>query len=166
MARQFTVWFHRSFGRDPGFKPGPFLPPPDLARASAELHQELQRLRQETSDQQRRAKQARQEAQSAKVSAAQVAELCQVAEQKSQAACSELEAALSLFEESEARIAAERAQFEQQLATVQTTIDAKSADEVQAVVAQSQQAATLLDLDEAATQPDHRPATERYRQGG
>lgn len=151
MARQLAVWFHRSFGTDPAFKPGPFLPPPDPAQASAELHQELERLRQQAVEQQRQAEQAAQEAQLAKLSAAQEADLRREAEGRAQVAYAELEAALSLAQESEARIATEREQFEQQLAAVQASSAAKPAEAVQAVVALAQQAATLLDLDEAAT---------------
>jgi type I restriction enzyme R subunit len=151
MSRQLAVWFHRAFGNDPGFRPGPFLPPPDPAQASAELHQELERLRQQVVDQQVQAEQAAREAQQARLSATQEAELRRLAEEKAQAAYADLDAALSLAEESEARLAAEQAQFEQQLAAVQASVAAKPPGAVQAVVAQAQQAATLLDLDEAAT---------------
>ncbi len=151
MARQLAVWFHRSFGTDATFKPGPFLPPPDPAQAGAELHQELERLRQQAAEQQRQADLAAQEAKQAKLTAAQEAELRRQAEAKAQSAYEELTTALALAEETEAKLAAERVQFEQQLATVQTSVAAQPPAVVQAVVAQAQQAATLLDLDEAAT---------------
>lgn len=151
LARQLAVWFHRSFGRATSFNPGPLVPPPDPTLASAELLQELERLRRQEVEQQRRAEQNAQEAELAKLTAAQEAELRRQAEAQAQAAYAELEAALSLAEETEARIAAERAQFEQQLAAVQTASAAQPPAVVQAVVAKAQKAATLLDLDEAAT---------------
>src|SRR5205823_3479677 len=151
MARQLAGRFHRSVGTDPGFRPGPFLPPPDPAQASAELHQELERLREQVVEQQVQAEQAAREARQARLSAAQEAELRRQAEEQAQAAYDDLSAALSLAEEGEALLAAERVQFEQQLAAVRASVAAKPAGAVQAVVAQAQQAATLLDLDEAAT---------------
>lgn len=45
IARQLAIWFHRSFGKDPGFKPGPFVPPRDPRAATREVLDELQRLR-------------------------------------------------------------------------------------------------------------------------
>src|SRR6478609_3661889 len=27
-ARQLGIWFHRTYGKQPDFKPGPFVPPP------------------------------------------------------------------------------------------------------------------------------------------
>ena len=28
-ARQLGIWFHRTYGKQPDFKPGPFVPPPE-----------------------------------------------------------------------------------------------------------------------------------------
>jgi len=144
MARQLAIWFHRSFGNAPSFKPGPFLPPPDPTQASAELHEELERLRQQVVEQQLQVEQVQ-------LTAGQEAALRQQAEQRAQAAYEELNVALSLAEESDARLPQEKAQFEQQLAQVQAQMAEKPAQQVQVVVEQAQQAATLLDLDEAAT---------------
>jgi type I restriction enzyme R subunit len=144
MARTLGVWFHRSFGKDKRFKPGPFLPPPDPAQASRELTEELERLRQKVVDQ-------RQEAEKASLNAAQEAELRRKAEGEARRAYDELTAALALAEESEARLTAERARFQEQLAALQASVAAEPAEAVEAVVEQAQQAATLLDLDEAAT---------------
>ena len=62
MARTLGVWFHRAFGRDPSFRPGPFLPPPDPAQAGRELADELERLRRQVLEQRQHAEQADQEA--------------------------------------------------------------------------------------------------------
>lgn len=47
ICRELAVWFHRAFGPDPKFKPGPFVPPPDPAQAAPSLAEELARLRRE-----------------------------------------------------------------------------------------------------------------------
>jgi hypothetical protein len=44
-ARQLAVWFRRSFLSDPGFRPGPFLPPAPPVDATVELRAELATLR-------------------------------------------------------------------------------------------------------------------------
>ena len=41
MARKLAVWFHKSFGGDPNFKAGPFVPPPDPREAERGLRIEL-----------------------------------------------------------------------------------------------------------------------------
>src|SRR5499426_1247605 len=41
MARKLAIWFHKSFGGDPHFKSGPFVPPPDPHEAERELQTEL-----------------------------------------------------------------------------------------------------------------------------
>ena len=45
LARQLGVWFRRSYGGDPGFSPGPFVPPAPPQDATAPLLKELDALR-------------------------------------------------------------------------------------------------------------------------
>jgi hypothetical protein len=45
VARELSVWFHRTFSPNRHFSPGPFVPPPDPADVTAVLHEELERLR-------------------------------------------------------------------------------------------------------------------------
>lgn len=45
IARAAAIWFHRSYGGDPAFKPGPFVPPAAPIDASAALAAELDALR-------------------------------------------------------------------------------------------------------------------------
>lgn len=47
IARELAVWFHRTFSRQPNFKPGPFVPPSPPGEAEASLRQELAQLREE-----------------------------------------------------------------------------------------------------------------------
>ncbi len=47
VARELAVWFHRVFGQNPNFKPGPFVPPPAPDAAEKSLRDELEHLRSE-----------------------------------------------------------------------------------------------------------------------
>ena len=49
VARQLSVWFHRSFG-DPQYKAGPFQPPKPPEDSAATIQDELERLRAEFRD--------------------------------------------------------------------------------------------------------------------
>jgi type I restriction enzyme R subunit len=57
ITRQLAIWFHRTFGKQAGFTPGPFVPPPEPVDATASLREELERLRAEL-DERRTAAQA------------------------------------------------------------------------------------------------------------
>ena len=41
-ARQLGIWFHRTYGKKPDFKPGPFVPPPEPIDATAALREEIE----------------------------------------------------------------------------------------------------------------------------
>jgi type I restriction enzyme R subunit len=45
-ARQLGIWFHRTYGKQPDFNPGPFLPPAEPVDATAALKAEIADLRQ------------------------------------------------------------------------------------------------------------------------
>ncbi|MER8803069.1 type I restriction-modification system endonuclease [Mesorhizobium sp. M0998] len=44
-ARSLGVWFHRTYGGQPGFNPGPFVPLPEPVDATAPLLEEIEALR-------------------------------------------------------------------------------------------------------------------------
>src|SRR6266536_623843 len=44
-ARQLGIWFHRTYGKQADFKPGPFVPPPEPIDATAALKEEIESLR-------------------------------------------------------------------------------------------------------------------------
>ncbi len=44
-ARQLGIWFHRTYGRQPNFNPGPFVPPSKAADAAEALREEVAALR-------------------------------------------------------------------------------------------------------------------------
>ncbi|WBA87482.1 hypothetical protein [Endozoicomonas sp. GU-1] len=45
VARELTVWFHRSLTKNANFNPGPFLPPPDPSKQLRELHEQIEKLK-------------------------------------------------------------------------------------------------------------------------
>ena len=142
MARHLAVWFHRAF-KLPGFKSGPFVPPPDPAAASSRpaeaLHAELAALRTALADESARARSAHETA--AEAEAARLA-----AEAEARRAWADLSAALDLASETEATLTAARAAFDAQLKA--TTAAAAAAPAATVVVAQAAHAAaTALVLD-------------------
>src|SRR4051812_23332465 len=44
-ARQLGIWFHRTYGKQAEFKPGPFIPPSEPVDATAPLRDEIENLR-------------------------------------------------------------------------------------------------------------------------
>jgi type I restriction enzyme, R subunit len=48
-ARQLGIWFHRTYGRQPNFNPGPFVPPSSAADATEALTEEVAALRRKIS---------------------------------------------------------------------------------------------------------------------
>src|SRR4051794_13250311 len=50
LARELGAWFHRTYAKQPGFKPGPFVPPPAPIDATIALKGEIAALRQRRSD--------------------------------------------------------------------------------------------------------------------
>ncbi|GJD47149.1 hypothetical protein AFCDBAGC_5035 [Methylobacterium cerastii] len=50
VARQIALWFHRTYGKQPNFKPGPFVPPALPVDATDVLRDEIAALRQRLMD--------------------------------------------------------------------------------------------------------------------
>jgi len=140
IARQLAIWFHTTFGRDAGWKPGPFLPPTSPADASAELQTEIERLNGELRTTQSAAEIARAEAErharekeSAQETAKREAEERAVWENLAQEA-----------ETGKLALAAELAQLQQSAAATPPKVIAELQEHAEA-------AARDIDLDEAAT---------------
>ncbi len=144
MARKLAVWFHKSFGGDPHFKAGPFVPPPDPREAERELRTELARLREAlvaTQDQMAGTQQLVEEH----------AQQRQAAEAAAKRAYDDLTAVLELAAETEQQLEHERQQFQQHLAELQAQVAAAPVEQRAAVVELAQYEAEELDLDEAQT---------------
>lgn len=144
MARQLAIWFHRSFGGDKNFNPGPFVTPPDPAAAEKALLDELDRLRTAEAA-------AKANAENLQATLATELRLKGELEASAKHAFDELDAALSLAEESEQQLASERQQFQTRLAELQSQVAATPAQQRQQTAAVAQQQDEYLYLDEVAT---------------
>jgi type I restriction enzyme R subunit len=144
VARELAIWFHRTFGRQTGFRPGPFVAPVPSADPRAELEAQIAALRSEVEAERRRAEEAGR--------AAEVeAEQRRLAENAAKSAASELESALSLAAETEQLLLEAQAQASIELQAVQSEAAAQPAQAIQATVEQGEKAATRIELDEADT---------------
>ncbi len=139
-ARELGIWFHRTFGHDPQFKPGPFVPPPDPRQETQALKVELERLRAEAAVQRGAIQDAR-AAEAAARSAAEAARLAAMEEAELRALAEQL-----LVEtEKEAKEA------QNLLEATQAAAVATPAPQIRQLVAQAQQADRKVFLDEAET---------------
>lgn len=144
MARKLAVWFHKSFGNDPVFRPGPFVPPPNPARTESELRTELERLRDALIE-------AQEQFEGANATVVEHARQRQDAEAAARQAYQDLNTALELAAETEQRLSTERERFQQRLAEIQSVVAAAPASERQIVIQSAQRESEELDLDEVAT---------------
>jgi type I restriction enzyme, R subunit len=125
-SRILGIWFHRSYGGVPDFKPSPFVPPADPDRETAALRDELAALRAEVDAH-------RNSAQAALANAAEELELRQLAEE------------LLVVAEAEA------AEIKAKLIGIQAQTVAQPSPVVQQSIASAQQNGRYLDLDERET---------------
>lgn len=141
VAREIAVWFHRSFGRNPAFKPGPFVLPADPSQKLVRLQQQIAQL-----------STALQDAQNAQASQAEMAALlqAQAEQEREMARRAQEESAVyqELAEEAGQRAASLQAQFETQL---KTAAHEASQDDIAQFAQRANTAAKAVLLDEAAT---------------
>lgn len=144
VAREVALWFHRSFGSAPDFKPGPFVLPDDPSQKLAALQQQISALQQDL-----------QQAQTAQAAQAQLTQLLedQAAQERVLAAraTEEREVYESLAEEANARHAELKAEFEARLQASNAQPDTTNAKDLQAFALRAAQAAQKVCMDEAAT---------------
>jgi type I restriction enzyme R subunit len=144
MARELGVWFHRSVGGHPDYKPERFVPPPDPRLAEVELREELERLRQ--------AEVAyRTERDQAVGSAEEQARLRARAEAAAKVAYEELGAAMELAEEATGKLAILEQRHREEMSALQAKAVAMSPAEKALVLRSTQTAGEGLELDEADT---------------
>lgn len=141
VARQIAVWFHRSFGRNPDFKPGPFQLPDDPSQKLLALQQQIAALGTQL-----------QTAQTAQANQAEMTRLleAQAAQERELSRRAQEEAAVyqELAEEAGARAATLQAQFDSQLATASQQA---STEQLSRFTQRASLAAQSVLLDEAAT---------------
>jgi type I restriction enzyme R subunit len=140
IARQLAIWFHRSFGKDPAFKPGPFQPPARPEAATAALVEELERLRKEREGLLGAADKAREEAEAE-------ARARESAEERARRIAEERTLWEQIAQETEAQKNAALAD----LISLQAAAEQATPQERVQQREQAEQAAREIDLDEAAT---------------
>ena len=141
VAREIAVWFHRTFGRNQGFKPGPFVLPDDPSQKLVQLQQQIAQL-----------STALQDAQSAQAHQAEMAALlaAQAEQEREMARRAQEDSAVyqELAEEAGQRAAALQAQFASQL---QSPAHQANSEEITQFAQRANTAAKAVLLDEAAT---------------
>jgi type I restriction enzyme R subunit len=139
-ARQLGIWFYRTYGKKPDFKPGPFIPPPEPADATAPLREEIDELR-------RRVVESEDAASRAKREAEEHARARESVEQKLTREAQERAIWERLAAESESKMA----EIASRLAALQAAAEQAPKVESLELVQRGEEAATKIDLDEAAT---------------
>lgn len=139
-ARSLGVWFHRTYGREPNFNPGAFVPPSEPVDATASLRQEIEILRQKVAETEDAAAAARREAD-------EHARARETVEESLRREAEDRAAWEQLAQESEA----EKSAIAATLAAMQAEAEAAPRAEVLELVERGEEAASKLDLDEAET---------------
>lgn len=144
VAREVALWFHRSFGSAPDFKPGPFVLPDDPSQKLATLQQQMATLQEDL-----------QQAQTAQAAQSQLTQLLeeQAAQERALAAraAEERELYESLAEEASARYADLKTEFDARLKAINAQPDITSAKDLQAFAKRASQAAQQVSMNEAST---------------
>ncbi len=139
-ARQLGIWFHRTYGKQPSFRPGPFIPPREPVDASEALRDEISNLNRklaEGEDAVARAKREAEEHARARESVEQ--RLAREAEDR------------KIWEQLAQDAEAEKAEIALRLATIQAAAEQAPKSESIEFIERGEAASKQLDLDEAAT---------------
>lgn len=144
VAREVALWFHRSFGSEPDFKPGPFILPDDRSQKLVQLQQQVAALAKDL--QQAQTEQAAKE-QLATLLAAQAEQERDLATRASE----ERSIYESLADEASTRYAALKAEFDAKLQAAAAQPAAATAQDVQRFSQRAFRAAQQVTMDEAAT---------------
>lgn len=163
IARLLGIWFHRTYGKQPAFNPGSFIPPAQPVDPAVALRTEIESLRRKISESDAAAGAARREAeqrghalddlkgrfQHMAEERAVWEQLAQDAETKlaSRPKLEALQSALRMPADSDGRDSDEAARLE----AIQTTAAQAAKAEMQDLLARGAEAATRIDLDEAST---------------
>jgi type I restriction enzyme, R subunit len=140
MARQLGIWFYRIFGANATFQAGAFVPPPNPVDATAELTDELRRLRIAL-------RATRSEVEEARLAAEEQARAALSATEKARQEAEDRSIWEKLAQDSEQS----RSELQAQLVALQSEAKRLSPQQTAAIIAQADQAAAAIDLDEDAT---------------
>jgi type I restriction enzyme, R subunit len=139
-ARQLGIWFHRTYGKKPDFKPGPFVPPAEPVDATAALREEIETLSRrlvESEDAAGRAQRQAEEHARARESIEQ--RLTREAEER------------AIWEKLAAESETKALEIAGRLAALQAAAEQAPKAESLEFIQRGEEASTQLDLDEAAT---------------
>ena len=139
-ARQLAIWFHRTYGNQPKFKFGPFVPPPEPVDATAALKHEIAALRLKVAEGEDATARARREAE-------EHARARESVEQRLAREAEEKATWEKLAEESEAA----RAEVAARLAAIQAAAERAPKYDTDELLERGEVASKQLALDEAAT---------------
>jgi type I restriction enzyme R subunit len=139
-ARQLGVWFHRTYGRQPNFNPGAFMPPPEPIDAAAVLKEEIAAL-------QRKVAETMDAATSARLHAEEQARARESIEERLRREAEERATWEQLAQESETA----RIEVAAKLAALQAAAEVAPKIESAELIELGEQAAAKIDLDEAST---------------
>lgn len=139
-ARQIGIWFHRTYGRQPEFKPGAFIPPSEPVDATATLRAEINLLRQKVAE-------SEDDAAAARRHASEQGLARESAEERLKREAEERAAWEQLAQETEAQKAA----IEATLARLQAQAESAPRAETNELIDLGELAAANVNLDEADT---------------
>ncbi|MCZ8314395.1 type I restriction-modification system endonuclease [Phreatobacter sp.] len=140
LARQLAIWFHKTIGHEPGFKPGPFIPPTSPQDASSELSAEIARLKSALEESQSAADRARADAE-------RHAREKETAEDQARREAEER----ALWEQLANEAESHKLALAQELATLQKASEEALPKSLAVLYEQAETAARAIDLDELAT---------------
>jgi type I restriction enzyme R subunit len=139
-ARQLAIWFHRTYGKKPDFKSGPFVPPPEPIDATVALREEIETLRRrvvESEDAAGRSQRQAEEHSRARESVEQ--RLAREAEER------------AIWEKLAAESETKALEIAARLAALQSAAEQAPQAESLEFIERGEAASAKLDLDEAAT---------------
>ena len=139
-ARQLGIWFHRTYAKQPDFKAGPFVPPPEPVDATAALREEIANLH-------RKVAASEDEATKARRLAEEHARARESIEQRLAREAEERELWEKLAQETEA----EKIEIAARLASLQAAAEKAPKSDTAQLVLRAEEASKKIDLDEAAT---------------
>jgi len=139
-CRTLGVWYRRTFGRDPNFKPGPFRPPQAPSEADDAVRAELEDLREKVRHTEARLREAQ-------ASAEEQAKAREAAEELARQSVEES----TVWEQSALELEADQAKLRRKLEELQSQAKAKPEHFIAEFKQAAQEAANHLDLDESDT---------------
>jgi len=144
VARELAVWFHRSFGSEPHFKPGAFVLPDNPSHKLATLSQQISRLQEDL-----------QQAQSSQAAQAEMARLLEAQATQERAMARQAQEEKDIFEslasEASERYAMLKAEFDRKVAATSTANSVQNSTSLRTFSERAAEAANKVVMDEAAT---------------